>query len=82
MRIVMSLGSRIANVFHHDRLRREIDEELQSHLDEAVAHGRDPAEARRAFGSTLRQREASRDLRLLPGSIRCAPTRSSAGASS
>ena len=62
----MSLGSRIANVFHHDRLRREIDEELQSHLDEAVAHGRDPAEARRAFGSTLRQREASRDLRLLP----------------
>ena len=62
----MSLWSRIANVFHHDRLRREIDEELLSHLEEAIEHGRDPAEARRAFGSTLRQREASRDLRLLP----------------
>ena len=62
----MSLWSRFANVFRPARLTREIDEELQSHLDEAVRHGRDPEEARRAFGSPLRLREQSRDLRLLP----------------
>ena len=47
----MSLWSRIANVFRGDRLSREIDEELQSHIEEAIEQGRDPAEARRAFGS-------------------------------
>jgi predicted permease len=46
-------------------LSREIDEELQSHIDEALARGRDPAEARRAFGSALSKREESRDIRLL-----------------
>ena len=61
----MSLWSRIANVFRGDRLSREIDEELQSHLEEAIAQGRDPAEARRAFGSALRLREESRDVRLV-----------------
>jgi putative ABC transport system permease protein len=60
----MSLWSRIANVFRGDRLSREIDEELESHIAEAIEHGRDPAEARRALGSALRQREASRDIRL------------------
>ena len=53
----MSLWSRIANVFRGDRLRREIDEELEAHIAEAIEQGRDPAEARRAFGSPLRQRE-------------------------
>ena len=62
----MSLLSRITNVFRSDRLAREIDEELDSHLAEAAAQGRDAAEARRAFGSQLRQRENSRDFRLLP----------------
>jgi len=62
----MSLWSRITNVFHNDPLSREIDEELQSHLDEAVKQGRDPVEARRAFGSPLHEREESRDVRLLP----------------
>ena len=38
----------------------------QSHLAEATAQGRDPAEARRAFGSPLRQREESRDIRVIP----------------
>jgi putative ABC transport system permease protein len=62
----MSWWSRIANVFRTDRLNREIDEELQSHLEEAVARGRSPIEAQRALGSTLRHRETSRDVRLLP----------------
>src|SRR5262249_32210220 len=44
----------------------DIDEELASHLEEAVANGRDPDEARRALGLPLRHREASRDIRLLP----------------
>ena len=55
----MSLWSRISNAVQGERLNREIDEELQSHIDEAIASGRDPKEARRAFGSTLRTREAS-----------------------
>jgi putative ABC transport system permease protein len=62
----MSLWSRITNVLRGDRLSHEIDEELQSHIHEAIEQGRDPAEARRAFGSTLRQRDESRDIRLIP----------------
>jgi len=62
----MSLWSRIANVLRGDRLSREIDEELESHIEAAIEQGRDPAEARRAFGSALHQREESRDIRLLP----------------
>src|SRR5260370_24690422 len=60
----MSLWSRMANVLRSDRLSREIDEELQTHIAEAMEQGRDPAEARRAFGSALRAREESRDIRL------------------
>ena len=62
----MSLRSRFANLFRSDSLSRELDEELASHIAEAIAQGRDPEEARRAFGSALRYREESRDLRLLP----------------
>ena len=61
----MSFWSRIANVLRGDRLSREIDEELQSHIQEAIEQGRDPAEARKAFGSALRQRDASRDIRVI-----------------
>ncbi len=61
----MSLWSRIANVFRVDRLNREIDEELEMHIREAIEHGRDPADVRRAFGSALRHREESRDIRLI-----------------
>lgn len=61
----MSYWSRITNVFRGDRLSREIDEELQAHIEEAIAQGRDPAEARKAFGSALRRREDSRDIKLL-----------------
>ena len=62
----MSLWSRLANIFRPHRLTREIDEEFQFHLEEAIGKGRDPQEARKAFGSTLQHREHSRDLRLLP----------------
>ena len=61
----MSIWSRIANTFQSDRLSREIDEELQSHIEEAIADQRDPTEARRALGSALLLREESRDLRLI-----------------
>src|SRR5258708_15105647 len=61
----MSLFSRLTNVFRGDRLSRDIEEELQTHLAEAVDQGRDPAEARRAFGSPLHYREQSRDLHLI-----------------
>jgi putative ABC transport system permease protein len=61
----MSLWSRMANVFRGDRLNRDIDEELQTHIEEALARGRDPDEVRRAFGSVLRHREQSRDIRLI-----------------
>jgi predicted permease len=62
----MSLWSRMTNVFRGDRLNREIDEELESHIEEAIEHGRDPVQAKSAFGSMLRHREQSRDMRLMP----------------
>ena len=52
-------------MFRGDRLNRELNEELEAHIAEAVAEGRDPEEARRAFGPMLRQREASRDMRIV-----------------
>ena len=55
----MSVWSRISNAVRRERLNREIDEELQLHIEEAIASGRDPREARRALGSALRVREAS-----------------------
>ena len=61
----MSFWSRIAYVFRGGSLSREIDEELQAHIAEAIEAGRNPAEARRAFGSALRNREESRDVKLL-----------------
>src|SRR5258708_16226227 len=61
----MSMWSRIANVFRGDGLSRELDDEREAHIQEAIEQGRDPEEARRAFGSPLRQREASRDVKLI-----------------
>src|SRR2546423_4822204 len=61
----MSLWSRISNAVFGERLNREIDEELQSHIEEAIASGRDPKEARRAFGCTLHAREASHSIRVV-----------------
>lgn len=61
----MSFWSRLANVFRGDRLIDDIDEELQSHIAEAIEHGRTEAEARRSLGPALRWREGSRDARSL-----------------
>jgi predicted permease len=62
----MSWWSRIGNVWRGERLDREIDEELEEHVADAVDRGRDPDEARRALGPALRYRERSHDLRVLP----------------
>ena len=61
----MSLWSRISNAVCGERLNREIDEELQSHIEEAIASGRDPKEARRAFGCELHTRETSHSIRVV-----------------
>src|SRR6266511_6491521 len=62
----MSWITHFANLFLQRRLHDELEEELASHIDEAVERGRSAAEARRAFGGALRYREQSRDLKLLP----------------
>ncbi len=62
----MSLLSRVLNVFRTDRVNREINEELESHIAEAIEQGRDPAEARKAFGPALRQGEETRDIKIIP----------------
>lgn len=61
----MSLWSRIANTLRGEKLNREIDEELESHIQQAIENGRDPIDTRKAFGSLLRHREESRDVRLV-----------------
>jgi putative ABC transport system permease protein len=61
----MSLWSRVANVFRGDRLNREIAEELESHIAEAIEQGRDPEEVRRALGRTARHQQKSRDVRVV-----------------
>jgi putative ABC transport system permease protein len=60
----MGFWRRVGNVFRGDKLNRELDEEFEAHIAEAVADGRDTEEAKRAFGSLLRQREASREHRV------------------
>src|SRR5438477_5076780 len=62
----MSWVSRFTNLFRQERLNDDIEEELASHIEEAVERGRSAEEARRAFGGALRYREQSRDLKLLP----------------
>ena len=70
----MSLWSRVANVFRSGRLQAELDEELQFHMDERTreltAAGMTPEaaarEVARRFGSPLRLREASLDVKLVP----------------
>src|ERR1017187_456818 len=61
----MSLLSRIVNAFRGERLTREIDQEFSAHIEDAIEQGRGSSEARQAFGVPLRQREASRDVRVV-----------------
>lgn len=61
----MPLWSRLLNVFRSNHVMRDVDEELQAHIHDAIDEGRDPAEARRALGPVLRHREASRDVRVV-----------------
>jgi putative ABC transport system permease protein len=53
----MSLWSRVTNAVRGERLRREIAEEMESHIAEAVEQGRDPKDARRALGRNYEQRQ-------------------------
>src|SRR6201984_230800 len=62
----MSVWSRIWNTLRGEGLNREIDEEFQSHLEEAMADGRDPEEAKRAFGPRIQMREKVLDISLIP----------------
>ena len=62
----MSLWSRFINVFRSDALGREIGEEFEEYIADAIADGVDPMEARRRFGSTWSRLETSKDLRLIP----------------
>jgi putative ABC transport system permease protein len=62
----MSLWSRIANAVRGEQLSSEIAEEMESHIEEAVEQGRNPEEARRAFGRNYQQRqqrETSHEIR-------------------
>ncbi|MDX2268091.1 MAG: ADOP family duplicated permease [Bryobacter sp.] len=61
----MGFWNRLRNSFRRDNLQRDLEEELAAHLEEAIASGRDPGEARRAFGGMLRQREHAADYLLL-----------------
>ena len=62
----MSLWSRAINLLRGERVSREIEEELATHVAEGIADGRDPSEVRKALGPSLQIREESRDLRLIP----------------
>ena len=62
----MSWMRRFANLFRQRRLNDELEEELASHVEEAVERGRSAVEARRRLGSALQYREQSRDIKLLP----------------
>ena len=62
----MSVWSRAINIFRGERVSREIEEELATHVTEGIAEGRDPAEVRKALGPALQIREESRDLRIIP----------------
>ena len=61
--LAMSLWSRFINVFRSDALSREIGEEFEAHVADAIADGVDPVEARRRFGPAWSRLETSKDLR-------------------
>ena len=62
----MSWIGQFTNLFRRGRITSDLDEELASHIEEAVAQGRSANEARRALGGALIHRERSLDIKLLP----------------
>jgi hypothetical protein len=78
----MSLWSRLANVFRGNRVSREIDEELASHLEEAIEQGRTAAKPEERSALRCGSAKKAATSGSLPGSIRSAPTPSSAGGNS
>jgi putative ABC transport system permease protein len=70
----MSWLSRVLNVVQRDRLNRELEEEIQSHLEarteELISRGmtweQARTQARRQFGNAIALRESSRDIKLFP----------------
>jgi hypothetical protein len=80
----MSLWSRVANVFRGEKLSSEIAEEMNSHIAEAVEQGRDPEEARLAFGRSYEQRQQRAAMKSgLWGGLSCyMPTSLSVGGNS
>ena len=69
----MSWPSRLTNVFRSEELDRELEDELQFHIEarteDLIEGGMTPGEAarqaRRCFGNRLRLRESSRETKLL-----------------
>jgi predicted permease len=56
---------KISNVFRSEKLDRDIDEEIASHLHESQADGRTTRDARRALGSPLKLRDEMHDAHVL-----------------
>ena len=52
----MSWIGRFVNILREGRLSGEIEEELASHIEEAMERGRPAEEVRRAFGGALQYR--------------------------
>lgn len=62
----MSRWSRLRNTLRPSRLRRELEEEQEFHLEQMERDGRSRQDALRVFGSQLRAREESLTVRGLP----------------
>jgi putative ABC transport system permease protein len=75
MPVFSRVRSLVLNLFHRDRVERELDDEVRAHLamliDERVADGLSPEQARRAalieFGGINQVKEQVRDVR--PGAM-------------
>lgn len=60
----MSWFTRLRNSIQRGRISRELDEEMQFHIEQRAANlGLTPDEVRRRFGNQLRLREESRDVK-------------------
>lgn len=69
----MALWQKIRNAFRGDALNRELDEEFESHIAEAMAQGRDPDEARRSFDRCYGSERRVGNFAWPDGWMDCAP---------